>query len=85
MGIIREETTYADLDVVIEVVERQPGETTEPWRFVTLRVDDWGRMTPKELRGLGRWLQQQGIRLGREYKSNGAPKVTPNEPAKGPG
>jgi hypothetical protein len=74
MGLIREETAHATLEASFMVVEREPGETRRPWGFVALRVDDLGEpMTPRELRELGRWLQQQGRRLGREYRNNGAP------------
>lgn len=78
MGLIREVFAPDDLLATIMVVERQDGETTEPWRFIGLDVDNLGRLTPPELRKLGRWLVREGKRIGREYKSNGAPKVTPN-------
>jgi hypothetical protein len=37
------------------------------------------RMSPRELRELGRWLVKQGKRLGRQYTSSGSPKQ--GEPA----
>ena len=75
MGWVREEKKHETLPVELLVVEREKRETSEPWRIVELCVDDCGKLTPRELRELGRWLQQQGRRLGREYKSNGAPRA----------
>ena len=75
MGLVREETKHETLPAELMVVEREKRECREPWRFVELRVDDFHKLTPRELRDLGRWLQQQGRRLGREYKSNGAPRL----------
>lgn len=75
MGLIREETKHDSLDAELVVVERRGGEFMDPWRFIELRVDGFEKMTPKQLRNLGRWLQQQGRRIGREYKSNGAPRA----------
>ncbi|MFP5340229.1 MAG: hypothetical protein ACLGIW_17330 [Gammaproteobacteria bacterium] len=78
MGLIREEVEHDELPATIMVVERQDGETMEPWRFIGLECDHFERLTPLELRKLGHWLVKEGKRIGREYKSNGAPKVTPN-------
>lgn len=78
MGLIRETLEHDDLPVVIMVVERQHGETREPWRFIDLEFDPGKRLTPPELRRLGRWLTEEGKRIGREYKSNGAQKMAPN-------
>ena len=76
MGIIREQTKHPDFPVRLEVVERQGGEWRAPWQFIALDVDGLThRYSPKELRQLGRWLTQEGKRLGREFKSNGAPKA----------
>lgn len=75
MGLIREESAHDDLPATITVVEREKGEMTEPWRFIGLYVDHFERMTPPELRKLGRWLTKEGKRIGREFKSNGAPRV----------
>ncbi len=58
----------------LTVSERHPTEAREPWKCITLRMDDFEELTPKELRALGKWLTQQGRRIGRTYKSNGAPK-----------
>jgi hypothetical protein len=58
------------------VVERAKHECREPWHFVRLEIDSRnGYMSPKELRELGRWLMTEGKRLGKQYKSNGAPKA----------
>ena len=78
MGIMREEIEHPDFAARIEVVERQKGESVEPWRFVWFSMDGFDTMTPKELRELGKWLYQQGRRIGREYKSNGAPRAASN-------
>jgi len=74
MGLIREELTHPIGETELMVVEREKHECRDPWRFISLRMDSFSNLTPKELRELGKWLQQQGRRLGREYKSNGAPK-----------
>lgn len=74
MGFIREEVTNDIAETELTVVEREKHETREPWRFITIHMNSFDTLTPKELRQLGRWLHQQGIRLGREYKSNGTPK-----------
>lgn len=76
MGLIREEITHHIAEAELMVVEREKHECRDPWRFVSLHIDNMGKLTPKEVRELGRWLQQQGRRLGREYKSNGAPRAT---------
>jgi hypothetical protein len=73
MGFIIEEKVNPDFPVELSVVQREPHESTDPWRFISLRYDDFQSLTPRELRKLGRWLQQEGKRIGREYKSNGAP------------
>lgn len=75
MGIVREETKHETLAAEFMVVERDPCEAREPWRFVELRVDDLEKLTPREMRDLGRWLVREGKRLGREFKSNGAPRA----------
>lgn len=75
MGVIREETQHEFLAAELMVSERGQGETRDPWRFISLRVDDMEDLTPTELRELGRWLVREGRRLGREYKSNGAPRA----------
>ena len=79
MGIVREEISHEDLPVSLAVVEREKGETTEPWRFIRLDVEHFERLTPPELRRLGRWLLQQGKRIGQEYKANGARKASAGE------
>lgn len=76
MGIVREQLTHEIGEAEIMVVERSKREVCAPWEIVSLRVDDMGRMTPKQMRELGRWLQREGKRIGQQYKSNGAPKLT---------
>ena len=78
MGIVHEETSHEFLGVSFTVDEREKGSCRDPWRFVSLEVDSMESLTPKELRVLGKWLVSQGKRLGREYKSNGAPRAMAN-------
>lgn len=78
MGVIHEETSHELLGVSFTVDEREKGSCREPWRFVSLEIDSMESLTPKELRELGKWLVSQGKRLGREYKSNGAPRAMAN-------
>ena len=73
MGVVHEEVHHDFLDASFTVDEREDGSCRDPWRFVSLEID-FGRITPKEMRNLGKWLMSQGKRLGREYKSNGKPK-----------
>lgn len=74
MGIVREEVAHAS-GAELMVVERAKNEYRDPWHFVRLDVNGTGSyMSPKELRDLGRWLMTEGKRLGKQYKSNGAPK-----------
>jgi hypothetical protein len=75
MALIHEELKHEYLPVSLMVSQRQQGECIEPWDIVHCEVDGMSRMTPKQLQELGRWLVQQGKRLGREYKSNGAPRA----------
>jgi hypothetical protein len=75
MSIIHEETRHAHLEVEFSISERTAGEMREPWRFVHLEIDSMSSITPREMRNLGRWLIDEGRRLGREYKSNGAPRA----------
>lgn len=74
MALIHEELKHEYLPVSLTVSEREKRETIAPWAIVHCEVDGMERMTPRELRELGHWLIQQSKRLGREYKSNGAPK-----------
>ena len=75
MSIVHEQVQHAGSGVELTVSEKVARETRDQWRFISLEIDGWGRLTPRELRELGRWLQQQGRRMGKEYKSNGAPKA----------
>lgn len=75
MGLVREEVAHAS-GAELMVVERTKNECCDPWHFVRLEVDSSGSyMSPKELREMGRWLIAEGKRLGKQYKSNGAPKA----------
>jgi hypothetical protein len=82
MGIIREQLTNEIGKTEVAVVERTKRESPRPWEIVFLRIDDMGRMTPKQMCELGRWLQREGKRIGQQYKSNGAPK-SDTHPLKG--
>lgn len=73
MALIHEETEH-ESGAMLMVSERQDGEMRDPWKCVSLEIDGFDNLTPTELRALGKWLMQQGRRIGREYKSNGAPK-----------
>ena len=59
--------------------DKESGEFREPWRFISLEFDQFENLTPPELRRLGRWLVQEGKRIGKEYKSNGAMKTPSNK------
>lgn len=74
MAIVHEETAHETLLVTITVTERVAGEERPAWEMIGLEYDSFERLTPKQLRQLGKWLMQEGRRIGREYKSNGAPK-----------
>jgi len=74
MALIHEETKH-ELGARLMVSERAKDETRDPWRFVSVEMDGFDNLTPTELRTLGKWMVQQGRRIGREYKSNGAPKA----------
>ena len=74
MGLIHEETENSLFPMEITVSERLPGETREPWKIICLNWDSFTSLSPLELRQLGRWMMKESLRIGREYKSNGAPK-----------
>ena len=75
MALIREETTHPIYDVELMVTQRYAPEVRDQWRIVTMTLNRFSNdLTPRELRDLGRWLVKEGKRIGREYKSNGAPK-----------
>jgi len=74
MGIVTHESEHDGHPASVKVVQREPGEVRAPWAMISVEIDEHERMTPKELRQLGRWLQKEGKRIGREFKSNGAPK-----------
>lgn len=72
MGLINEKTRNEIAETTITVVEREKGEMAEPWKFISLEIDNMETLSPRELRELGRWLVKEGKRIGKEYKSNGA-------------
>ena len=75
MAFVKEEIEFDVLEAKIMVLERESGEYPEPWSIISFSVDDLENCTPKELRQLGKWLIEQGKRIGKEYKSNGARKA----------
>lgn len=75
MAIVHEETKHEYLPVSIMVSQRTRGETIAPWDILHCEVDSMTRMSPKQLQEVGYWLVEQGKRIGREYKSNGAPRA----------
>ena len=74
MAIVHEETQHKYLPVTISVTERVGNECRPVWEIVSLEYDSFENLSPKQLRELGKWLIGEGKRIGREYKSNGAPK-----------
>lgn len=76
MAYVREETKHEDFPATLTVVQRRPetGECIPNWEFISLEWDGFQRLTPKQLRELGKWLVQEGKRIGKEYKCNGAKK-----------
>lgn len=74
MGIVTYEAEHDVCEASVMVDQREPGACRGPWEMITVEINGHSRMTPKELRKLGRWLQQEGKRIGREFKSNGAPR-----------
>ncbi|MDC8803905.1 hypothetical protein PRZ61_10705 [Halomonas pacifica] len=74
MGVVTYESEHDGHEASVTVDQREPGDNRAPWAMISVEIDGHERMTPKELRRLGRWLQQEGTRIGREFKSNGAPK-----------
>lgn len=78
MAYIKEEINHEEFDIKLEVIERDKkcGEYFEPWKIIELSMDCFSdRVSPKELRKLGRWLIQQGKRIGKEYTSKGRKKT----------
>lgn len=74
MAIIHEEVFFDGAEVSIMVSERKKDEFREQWQIIGIDVSSFDNYSPKKLRELGRWLVKQGNRIGKEYKSNGAPK-----------
>lgn len=72
MAFVKEEIKHDVFDATITVLERESSEFSEPWNIISLEIDSFENCTPKELRKLGKWMVEQGKRIGREYKSNGA-------------
>jgi hypothetical protein len=74
MSYIREEISVADGEGRIAVLERSKGEFVRPWAILSPDLGDLDRMTPKQLRALGRELIDIGRRAGREYTVSGKPR-----------
>ncbi len=73
MGYVHQ-TIIHELGVMIKVEESDNDSLSEPWKIISVEFDDMESITPRELIILGRWLIYQGMRIRREFKSNGAPR-----------
>ena len=72
MAFVKEEIKHDVFDATITVLEREKSELSEPWNIINFEVDSYENCTPKELRRIGKWRIEQGKRIVKEYKSNGA-------------
>lgn len=80
MAIVTEEIKHEDTNVTVCVTQRESDETHEAWRIISVEMDGYERITPREMRDLGHWLVRESKRIGRAYTSSGAPRK-PNDPA----
>ncbi|MGE5623107.1 MAG: hypothetical protein ACM3WS_08130 [Bacillota bacterium] len=71
MSIVNEEIKIAEGAGRVMILERTKGEAVRPWAIISLDLGSISRMTPSELRTLGRELYAIGQRVGREYTSIG--------------
>ena len=74
MALVIEETQHEPTNVNVCVTQRQDGETHYAWRIISVEMDSYERITPREMRDLGRWLVRESKRIGRAYTSSGAPR-----------
>jgi len=74
MAFITEEIEYENPWVKIVTVAKQKGEDIPAWKFISIELDGFERISPSELRDLGNLLVKEGTRIGKEYKSNGSMK-----------
>jgi hypothetical protein len=74
MAIVIEELQHEPTNVNVCVTQRQDGEDHEAWRIISVEMDGYERITPREMRDLGRWLVRESKRIGRAYTSSGAPR-----------
>jgi hypothetical protein len=72
MALVMEETQHEPTNVKVLVAQREDGETYEAWRIISVEMDGYERVTPQELRDLGRFLVRESKRIGREYTASGA-------------
>ncbi len=79
MATVIEETQHEYTGVSLCVCQRDAGETIDPWRIIMIETDGFDRCSPRELRDLGRFLVRESKRIGRAYKSNGAPREPKQE------
>lgn len=75
MAFIQESVEF-DSVLTVEVLEKEKNEYVEPWEIVNIELAFSVRLSPKKMRELGKWLINQGKRIGREYNSNGKKKKT---------
>ena len=74
MAFIKE-TIDHESGAEITVLQRDD-EFYQPWKIISLEMESYETLTPRELRRIGKWLIDQSKRIGKEYKPNGAPKKT---------
>lgn len=74
MGPLRERSRHDTLPVGIAVYGREDAQKRGAWKIATVDVTCMTRLTPMEMREMGRWLVAEGKRLGREYTSTGESK-----------
>ena len=82
MALVIEETQHEPTNVNVCVTQRQDRETYESWRIISVEIDGYERITPREMRDLGRWLVRESKLIGKAYTSSGAPRKpnAANEP-----
>ena len=74
MAFITEEIEFETPYAKIVTVAKQKGENIPSWKFISIDLDGFERISPSELCELGNWMVQEGMRIGKEYKSNGTMK-----------
>jgi len=70
MAIIQEQT-YGEF-ARLEVLHYNEKGNYNPWKIISIEIDSMERLTPMEMRKLGKWLVKESKRLGKEYTASGA-------------